>query len=43
VELLLGTELRGSGERCISNFVESIGAVEDDFSRVELLVGVEGL
>ena len=42
-ELLLGVEDRGVGEGLVADFVESIGRVGDDFTKEDLLVGVEGV
>jgi hypothetical protein len=43
VEILLGIEHGRIGERSISDFVESIGTVGDQFTEEDFLVGVEGV
>ena len=43
VQLLLGVEDGGVGEGGVADFVESIGAVGDQFSQEDLLVRVEGV
>ena len=43
VELLLGLEDGGVGEGRIADFVEGVGAVGDEFTKEDLLVGVEGV
>jgi hypothetical protein len=42
-ELLLSVEGRWVGESLVSDLVESIGRVRDQFSKENLLVGVEGV
>jgi hypothetical protein len=42
-ELLLSVEGRGVGKSLVSDLVESIGRVGDQFSKENLLVGVEGV
>ena len=43
VQVLAGVEDRRLGEGRIANFVESIGGVGDDFTKEDLLVGVESV
>jgi hypothetical protein len=38
VEVLLGVELGGVGERSITDFVEGVRAVRDEFTKEDLLV-----
>ena len=42
-KLLFGFEDRWIGERSIANFIESIGAVGDEFTKEDLFVGVESV
>ena len=43
VQLLFGVENGGVGEGGVADFVEGIGCVGDDFTKEDLLVGVEGV
>ncbi len=43
VKLLLGLESGGVGQRSITDFVQGIGAIGDQFAQENLLVGVEGV
>lgn len=42
-ELLFGIEGRRFCERGVANFVQSIGAIGDNFTKENLFVGVEGV
>jgi hypothetical protein len=42
-KLLACVEDRGIGQRRVSDFIEGIGGVGDEFSQEDLLVGVEGV
>ena len=43
VELLLGIESGGVSQRLVPDFVDGIGGVGDDFTKEDLLVGVESV
>jgi hypothetical protein len=43
VQVFFGIKDRGIGERRISNLVEGVGAVGNEFTKEDLLVGVEGV